>query len=469
MFYTPSSFSRITRIVLLGIIVSSGVMFVPQLISHTFAAESCLSFDLNAPRSDAELRQLLAICEAESKETQQQLADQKNKSSSLASDVAKLDALIKKSAQQISIKNQIIAQLAKQINGKVQKIESLSEKINREKDSLGQIIRKKNEIEQTTLTEMLLSQQRVSDFFLDLDRLHVINTELKKTVDTTQGIKHETNTEKELLEQQKKEQALIKLQIEADKKKTEIQKSDKNTLLASSKQQEKNYQQLLDEKKAKASKISAKLFKFKGQKGIPFGEAYSFAKEASQATGVSPAFILAILKQESNYGKYDGGCVLVDTSGTGKRLSNGEIIPNVMKPSRDLAPFIKIVNDLGFDVSSQQFSCPITAKVNGKYSDYGGAMGPSQFIPSTWMGMKSRIERALGIDHANPWNPEHAIMATALFMKDLGAQDVSQERDAACKYYSGRSCGSNSAFYGNSVVKLKAQIQQDIDIIEAAR
>ena len=56
-----------------------------------------------------------------------------------------------------------------------------------------------------------------------------------------------------------------------------------------------------------------------------------------------------------------------------------------------------------------------------------------------------------------------------LFMKDLGAQDVSQERDAACKYYSGRSCGSNSAFYGNSVVKLKAQIQQDIDIIEAAR
>jgi hypothetical protein len=161
--------------------------------------------------------------------------------------------------------------------------------------------------------------------------------------------------------------------------------------------------------------------------------------------------------------------VLIDKEGTGKRLRNGEIIPNVMKPSRDLQPFIEIVTDLGFDVSSQQFSCPITAKVNGKYSDYGGAMGPSQFIPSTWNMFKAKIEAVLKIPHANPWNPEHAIMATALYMKELGAQDSSQERDAACKYYSGRSCRANSNFYGNSVVKLKAQIQKDIDIIESAR
>lgn len=432
------------------------------------AANDCLSFNLSGQSDDA-LRQMLAVCDAESKETQAQLEAQKSKSSSIASDVALLDSLIKKAAQQIDIKNQIIAQLGKQIGQKNEKIETLSDKLDREYDSLGQILRKKNEIDNTTLTEMLLSQFRISDFFLDVDNFQTVNHALQNSVDTVKGVRTETATEKAALEQKKLEQAQLKLQIEQQKKKTQAQQADKKELLASSKAQEKSYADLLAQKKAQAGKISAALFKFRGGQGIPFGDAYRFAKEASQATGVSPAFILAILKQESNYGKYDGGCILIDRSGTGKKLSNGEIIPNVMKPSRDLQPFIQIVEDLGFDVSSQQFSCPITAKVNGKYSDYGGAMGPSQFIPSTWLMFKNRIEAALGIAHANPWNPEHAITATALYMQDLGAQDQSQERNAACKYYSGRACSSNSSFYGNSVIKLKAQIQKDIDIIEAAR
>lgn len=433
-----------------------------------FAANECLGFNLSGQSDDA-LRRMLAICDAESKETQSQLEAQKSKSSSIAGDVALLDSLIKKAAQQIDIKNQIIAQLGKQIGQKNEKIQTLSGKLEREYNSLSQILRKKNEIDNTTLTEMLLSQYRISNFFLDVDNFQTVNQALQDSVDTVKGVRTETASEKAALEQKKLEQAQLKLQIEEQKKKTQVQQADKKELLASSKAQEKSYAELLSQKKAQAGKISAALFKFRGGQGIPFGDAYRFAKEASQATGVRPAFILAILKQESNYGKYDGGCILVDRSGTGKKLSNGEIIPNVMKPSRDLQPFIQIVEDLGFDVSSQQFSCPITAKVNGKYSDYGGAMGPSQFIPSTWLMFKSRIESALGIAHANPWNPEHAITATALYMKDLGAQDSSQERNAACKYYSGRACGSNSAFYGNSVIKLMTQIQSDIDIINAAR
>lgn len=438
------------------------------IINHVSASNDCLSFDLSAARTDAELKQLLAICDAESAQTQSELQTQKKKSSSLASDVSLLDSLIKKAAQQIQIKNQIISQLGTQINQKQRTIETLSQKLSRENDSLGQILRKKNEIDNTTLTEMMLSNYRISNFFLDIDNFESVNKALQDSVNKIKGVRTETTVQKTTLEQKKLEQANLKIQIEQEKKQTQVQQNDKKQLLASSKVQEQSYQKLLDQKKAQAAKISAQLFKFKGQKGIPFGDAYRFAKEASQATGVRPAFILAILKQESNYGKYDGGCVLVDIEGTGKKLSNGELIPNVMKPSRDLKPFIEIVKDLGLNPFEQQFSCPITAKVNGKYADYGGAMGPSQFIPSTWNMYKSRIEDALTIPHANPWNPEHAITATALFMKDLGAQDTSQERNAACKYYSGRSCSSSSSFYGNSVIKLMVQIQSDIDIINAA-
>lgn len=435
------------------------------------AATGCLSFDLTVQRSDDELRKLLAICDAESKETESQLNAQKAKSSTIASDVALLDSLIKKAAQQIDIKNKIIRQLGTQINQKQNTIQTLSSKLDREKDSLAQILRKKNEIDNTTLTEMLLTHKRVSEFFLDVDNFQMINKAVQNSVNLIKGVRTTTAQEKESLEQKKLEQANLKNQIEADKRKTESQKADKNVLLANSKAQEKSYADLLAQKKAQAAKISAALFKFKGGQGIPFGDAYRYAQEASEATGVETAFILAILKQESNFGKYDGGCVLIDAkAGTGKRVSTGEIIPNVMKPTRDLEPFIEIVKDLGFSISEQQFSCPI--KINGAYSGYGGAMGPSQFIPSTWNMFKARIEAALKVPHANPWNPEHAIMATALFMKDLGAQNPAAQRDAACRYYSGRPCnavGVTNAFYGNSVMNLKIAMQKDIDIIEAAR
>ena len=457
------------------------VLLLCLLIMSTFllgksfvvsAAATCLSFDLTIQRSDDDLRKLLAICDAESKETERQLATQKAKSSTIASDVALLDSLIKKAAQQITIKNQIIKQLGTQINQKQSKIETLSEKLERERDSLAQILRKKNEIDNTTLTEMLLANQRISEFFVDVDNFQTINKAIQNSVNIITGVRTTTTEEKAALEQRKLEQANLKNQIEADKKKTESQKADKNVLLANSKAEEKSYADLLAQKKAQAAKISAALFKFRGGQGIPFGDAYRYAQEASKATGVETSFILAILKQESNFGKYDGGCVLIDKEGTGKRVSNGEIIPSVMKPTRDLQPFLQIVADLGFDYRIQQFSCPITArKVNGKYSDYGGALGPSQFIPSTWLGVKTRIETALKVPHANPWNPEHAIMATAIYMKDLGAQTKSAQRDAACKYYSGRGCnvpGVQNAFYGNSVMNIKLAIQKDIDIIESA-
>lgn len=451
--------------------ITVSMFSVSGIFSHASASTGCLSFDLTVQRSDDDLRKLLAVCDNESKETEQQLNQQRAKSSTISSDVAALDALIKRAAQQISIKNQIIKQLGNQINQKQNTIVSLSNKLDRERDSLAQILRKKNEIDNTTFTEMLLAREKISEFFLDVDNFQTINKAIQNSVNVITGVRTTTAQEKENLEKSKLEQANIKNQIEADKRKTESQQADKKTLLASSKAQEKSYADLLAQKKAQAAKISSALFKFKGNQGIPFGDAYRFAESASKATGVETAFILAILKQESNFGKFDGGCVLVDPkTALGKRVSTGEMIPNVMKPDRDLVPFIGIVKDLGFDYRVQQFSCPI--KINGKYSGFGGALGPSQFIPSTWNMYKARIESALKVPHANPWNPEHAIMATAQFMKDLGAQNPAGQRDAACRYYSGRPCnavGVTNAFYGNSVMKIKEDLKKDIAIIEAAR
>lgn len=447
-------------------LVLQGLLIVPFI---TQAADDCLSYNLDTPHSDAELRQMLAVCNAESAATSQQLKDQQARSSSLAGDIALLNSLISKAAQQITIKNKIIGQLSGQITQKQQTIETLSEKLQREDDSLGQILRKKNEIDMTTLPEMMLSQGRISDFFLDIDNFETLNKALQESENTVRGIKQQTSTEKATLEAQKVEQSNLKNQIEAQKAQTEAQQADKKVLLNQSKSQEKSYQQLLAEHQSQAAKISAALFKLAGgSKAIPFGDAYKYAQVASTSTGVRPAFILAILKQESNLGTDQGGCYVTDlNTGAGIRAKNSEAISTVMKAPRDTAPFKNILAALGYSTTTTQVSCP--EKINGSYMGYGGAMGPTQFIPSTWMLYSSRIAQALNEPTSNPWNPQDAVMATALYMEDLGANDSSQEKTAACEYYSGHGCTTSaSRSYGSSVLKIEASIQSDINIINAA-
>jgi membrane-bound lytic murein transglycosylase B len=106
----------------------------------------------------------------------------------------------------------------------------------------------------------------------------------------------------------------------------------------------------------------------------------------------------------------------------------------------------------------------------GSPTGWGGAMGPSQFIPSTWKIFEKRIENATGASVANPWNPYHAITAMAMYLEDLGAVSGNEasERNAACRYYSGRACASSSAGagYGNAVMKKLYSMQADIDKLQ---
>ena len=105
----------------------------------------------------------------------------------------------------------------------------------------------------------------------------------------------------------------------------------------------------------------------------------------------------------------------------------------------------------------------------GNQVGWGGAMGPSQFIPSTWQIFENRIKKITASNIADPWNPRDAITATALYLSDLGAVtgNESSERNAACKYYSGRSCASGpGSSYGNSVMRKIVNVQRDIDTLQ---
>jgi membrane-bound lytic murein transglycosylase B len=215
------------------------------------------------------------------------------------------------------------------------------------------------------------------------------------------------------------------------------------------------------------------LFPLRDVEGISFGNALNYASAAASATGVRAALILAVLSQESDLGKNVGSCYVTDiATGDGIGKNSGKAFQKVMKAPRDTEPFKRIASTVGKAWGATPVSCPIGA-VYSSSRGYGGAMGPSQFIPSTWELYENRLRSALKLGNTtpNPWDAGHAIMATALYLKDLGAAGgaYSAERNAACRYYSGRSCDTRTPTnykYGNSVVAKAEAFQTNIDFLK---
>lgn len=437
------------------------LMIFAPISLHNLHAQTSETQDQKESRLRAELAQV----EKEQAETEKVLAEAQGQSASIQRDILILTTKIKAAQLNIKAKNLIIEGLGKDITKKQQKIYGLEERINRGRETLAQIIRKTNEIASYTLPEFILAKENLSTLFSDIDTFESVQESLKVTFENIRDDRAQTETEKSTLNKRKNGEVDARAVIESEKKSIESNEKEKKRLLAISKGNEKSYSAELAAKKAKAAQIRAALFSLRDATAIPFELALRYAQEAEKTTGIRPAFLLGIFAQESSFDKSDstfgkqvGSCYLTDTkTGAGASVKSGNTFPNVMKPTRDVEPFISIVQSLGLDYTKTLVSCP-------QAIGWGGAMGPAQFIPSTWVLYVNRIKNALGITTPNPWNPEHAFVAASLLLIDNGAVSGSftSEKNAACKYYSGSGCSSSTYAntYGASVMVKANNIQK---------
>ena len=443
-------------VALLGIIMVVGFSFFMSERVFVRAETTISSVDAQKAALEAELAKL----EAEIAEKERVLAGQKGETASISRDIRVLTTQIEKTKLDIRSKNLTISKLQDEIKQKNSHIGELDQTINKTKDSLAQLIRKTNEIDQTPVVHLVLSNSTLSEFYRDIDSFEAIKKSVKANIEEIRGTRIETEKQREQLKTKEELEMDAKQALESAKRKVELTEDEKQKLLSVSKSKEKTYEQLLAERKAKAAQIRSALFSLRDSSAIPFGDALAYAEAASAKTGVRPAFLLAILTQETNLGKNLGSCYLKDPiTGSGVGITSGSTIANVMKPTRDVGPFLTITKELGRDPYATRVSCPIAGL------GYGGAMGPSQFIPSTWAIIKTRTASAVGVKMADPWNPEHAFMASAIYLSDLGAgaATYTAEKNAACRYYSGRVCDTKSppnTFYGNSVMAKATSIQE---------
>ncbi len=428
------------------------------------------TFSLYAESED-ELQKQLKSLENEIKGLQDSVSFARSKGTGLQSDIKLLEKKIIESQLKIKSTQANIAKLNRNIIEKDQALEELDAKLAREKDSLGQILRKKNYYTAYTLLDYSLQEKTLSGFFSDRDAYGSLEESLQNSFKDITISKTTIENVKLELEDAKDEETARRVVQEAEKKRVELNQKEKASLLTATKGEETKYKKVLETRQAEAAKLRARIFALRDSSSISFGQAYDYAVLASKATGVRPALILSILTQESSLGKNIGACYLSsDQSGNGVSIKSGESRTRVMNPKRDVPLFLELTRDLGRDSFKTPVSCWIPMYSKGVPYGWGGAMGPAQFIPSTWQLFSKRVAASVGQPYSDPWVPYHAIVAMAMYLSDLGAVSGNEtsERTAACKYYSGSSCSrsNDGASYGNQVMKRVYGIQQDIDTLQ---
>lgn len=446
---------------------------IPVILTLSFVLSPVTAFS----ETDAERRTRLET-ELQNVErqilTQQRLVEDKQmERQSLERDITIIESEIKKAQLGIQARAVAIEQLSDQIGEKEVVLDILAERLEKHQVSLADLVRKSALLEEYSLVEVMLSKQNFSEFFTDVATFQSIKESLNESLVVLHEIRRDTVEQKNALEGKQETEAEMKRIQELQKQDIESKEAQKSQILTVTKGEEERYQALLDSQRKSAAQLRNALFQLLGGGGgIAFPEAVRLAQYAAGVTGVDSALILAILEQETNIGSNLGNCLFTDSHSA----------KPVMHPTRDEPVFLAIAEILGFSPYTRTVSCPIIQ--NGSRVGWGGAMGPSQFIPSTWAIYGGIVNNGSGWVYdqsadairringnktpANPFNNQDAFIATALLLRDNGANgSYSGDRLAALRYYAGWGGASNpaNAFYGDQVMNRKSRLAQEIQIL----
>lgn len=429
-----------------------------------------LTFAETEAERRARLEAQLQVVERQILQQRVLVEDKQQERQSLERDITIINGEIKKAELGIEARELAIASLTSQIGDKAEVIDILNDRLLKQKQSLAKIMRETSAADDFSLVEIMLTNKNFSEFFTEIDSFHAVKESLNDSLYALQEIRSDTEFEKMSLEEKQQTEAEMKIIQEMEQKRIEAREAEKQRILTVTKGEEHVYQQLLQEQEKTAAQLRAQLFDLLGGGGaIPFPQAVQLAQTAGRLAGISPALILAILEQETNYGSNLGSCVYNEMRGN--RLA--------MHPERDAPIFQAISRTLGFDANRQQVSCPIVQ--GGVQVGWGGAMGPSQFIPSTWAIYGGYANNGSGWQYnpgqdaiktligksapSSPFNNQDAFLATALLLRDNGG--ASSPRLAALRYYAGWGGASRpeNQFYGDQVMQRMQRLENEIRIL----
>ncbi|MDP3963102.1 MAG: hypothetical protein Q8Q39_01260 [bacterium] len=202
------------------------------------------------------------------------------------------------------------------------------------------------------------------------------------------------------------------------------------------------FEELLRRSEVASVTLQEEFFKQEGVgKRLTLQEVFARADAVTKQLSLRPAFLLALVAQESKFGAFQGSGFWKDD----------------MHPSQ-WPVFLSITQRLGLDPDR----VPVSKKPD---YGWGGAMGPAQFLPGTWVGYEDRIRQITGHAAPSPWNIDDALAGAAIKLAEAGASEQSEgsERKAALMYFAGGNWQNpDFAFYADSILELAKEIEAEL-------
>lgn len=352
---------------------------------------------------------------------------------------AALEANLGQIQQNVAVKQSVItntkaviSDTAATIADKQLQIQAASDRLTLQQEILKDLLQQIYVAKTEPAVGIVLAGTEFSQVFGNVDNLETLEDRLVSVSNDIADSKNQISSETDQLAaiKQSKEQVLG------------ATVAQQQNLLAN----QSDVQDQIQEQDATIAQIQAKLDKLNSDLSSLLGVVVSTdnvkkaAQEASDATGVRASFILGELMQESGAGHYTGGCTY----------------KNANMHAYDIPVFKKIMASLGYGLNDKKVSCPARGR-NGNIIGSGGAMGISQFIPSTWSGYINRIAAATGDNPPNPWNVTDGVLGMAIKLKAAGADSKKGEYAASMIYYCGTAHPSNP-----TIKKLANQYAADV-------
>ena len=385
----------------------------------------------------------------------------------LKNDLKLLDNQIRQRELEIRRLTLVIRQTETDIVKKSVTIKELIKEISVSQRELAGSVRELAARSDDNLVEIMLSNDNLSDFFGALNSLESLQKKIQETLDGLRERKIKLEKEKAELEEFREEQQQAKAIQEVDKRGLGQKRLERDQLLKLTQGKESLFQELLKKKKTDIAAIRNQLF-YLEKTGITAEEALKYARLAADRVGIRVAFLLALLEVETGR-QFENGQITVGSNlGTGNwKTDMYDCYVNLGRRTtaeKQKAAFFQITGELGLDPDKM----PVSRKPN---YGCGGAMGPAQFIPTTWLLSNGRVAEIVRRSIANPWVVEDAFTAAGLFLADSGAKSKTKtgEIAAARTYISGRpNCPASGSAryacisYANRVYSLSQDIERAI-------
>ncbi|HEY5221077.1 MAG TPA: lytic murein transglycosylase [Candidatus Paceibacterota bacterium] len=443
----------LTKSLRVGIIAGAAIFLffgsvaAPTLFTKASNDATSTSTDPTAERTQLESQ--LAQLETQIDQYQGQISSYQTQGKTLNGQIAILNDKIASINLQIQATGLTLNQLNDNITDAQSKIASIQTEIVDKQAAMGILMQELYQNDNESLIQQFLQNPQLSNVWDETQAITLFQGDLRLTTQQITDLQSQLQDQEQEFKASESDAASVAEYQAAQAQEVASTKSQKAELLAETQGQETKYQALLVQTQASAAQIRNRIFQLLGGGQLSFEDAYQYAQLASNATGIDPAFILAILDRESELGGNLGQCNYA----------------TAMSPSNQPL-FLAIVQSLDLDPSEMLVSC---ANADGAY---GGAMGPAQFEPSTWDTYSSAVAGITKDNPPSPWNDADAFVATALYLKDgmtgcetLYSAALSQERCTAAKYYAGGDWQHYLWTYGEDVVERAQSFASDIQTI----